>query len=65
MTSFDARGQWRDPAGLSTEHTRVVVIVYHPDRGSDARIDAVRALYKARFNQLSVLRVDGTACVGF
>ncbi len=65
LTSFEARGQWRGPGGSVAERTRVVVIFYHPDRDSDARIDAIRAAYKRRYRQTSVLRADGTACVGF
>ena len=64
LTSYEAQGRWRGPDGATAERTRVVVIFYRPDRGSDARIDAIRAIYKARFRQRSVLRADGTACVG-
>ena len=66
LTAFEAHGQWRGPGGgLAAERTRVVVIYYRPDRGSDARIDAVRAAYRSRFRQASVLRADSTACVSF
>ncbi len=65
LTTWTASGQWRGARGLQREAARVVVIVYRPDASSDQRIDAIRALYKRRFRQTSVLRVDTSACVGF
>jgi hypothetical protein len=59
-------GQWRDSAGdRSREKSRVVEIWYRPSGESDAKIEAIRALYKERFTQESVMRVDGISCVSF
>jgi hypothetical protein len=59
-------GQWRSSDGdRSREKSRVVEIWYRPARDSDAKIEAIRAAYKARFAQESVMRVDGVSCVSF
>ena len=65
LTIFDARGQWRGPAGPIRETTHVLVIYHRGDTASGARIEAIRALYKHRFRQSSVLRADSSACIGF
>jgi len=66
ITIFDGRGQWRGGSrGVTREHTRLLVIWYEPDASSEARIEAIRAAYKKRFRQDSVLRVDGVSCVSF
>ena len=65
LTVLEGQGQWRGRRGLSHEATRVLVIFYAPDAASDARIEAIRSLYKRRFRQQSVLRADTTACVSF
>lgn len=64
LTNLEGVGQWRDRA-LVRETAHVIVIYYVPDASSDAKIEAIRAAYKARFRQHSVLRADSTACVGF
>ena len=38
---------------------------YRPAADSEARIEAIRAAYKTRFRQESVMRVDGVSCVSF
>jgi hypothetical protein len=59
-------GQWRSSDGdRSREKSRVVEIWYRPARDSDAKIEAIRAAYKVRFAQESVMRVDGVSCVSF
>ena len=65
FTSLDGVGQWRGPHGLGRERTHVLVIFYHRDGTSDARIEAIRSAYRRAFAQVSVLRADSTACVGF
>lgn len=65
LTSLDATGQWRGPAGLVREPSRVLVILYDPDASSDTRIEAIRRIYMARYRQTSVLRVDSAGCVSF
>ena len=66
LTTFDGTGQWRSPGGPGiSEATHILVLFYRPDAESDARLEAIRTIYKRRFRQLSVLRADTQACVGF
>ena len=65
FTSLEGIGQWRGPRGLTRERTHVLVIFYHRDDTSDARIEAIRSAYRRTFAQVSVLRADSSACVGF
>ena len=65
LTVLDGQGQWRVRGRLSREATRILVIFYAPDATSEARIEAIRSLYKRRFRQQSVLRADSMACVAF
>lgn len=62
LTSLDGYGQWR---GIAREAAHVLIIFYRPDAANDARIEAIRSLYKRRFKQKSVLRADTSACVAF
>ena len=60
------QGEWRSKVGRrAKEKTRVIEIWYRPAADSDAKIEAIRAAYKARFGQESVMRVDGVSCVSF
>ena len=43
----------------------MLVIWYRRAADSEAKIEAIRAAYKARFGQESVMRVDGVSCVSF
>ena len=65
LTILDARGQWRGPGGILREPTRVLVIYHRDDAASGARIEAIRAIYRRRHAQTSVLRADSAACIGF
>jgi hypothetical protein len=66
LTVLAGQGQWRNGSGaLIRESARMLLIFYRPDAAAEARIEAVRIAYKARFGQESVLRADGTACVSF
>ncbi len=66
LTELAGHGQWRRPDGvISREPSRVLLIWYSPAPARDADIDAIRAAYKTRFKQLSVMRVDGVDCVSF
>ena len=59
-------GQWRgSEGGRAKEKSRVIEIWYRPGAESDVNIEAIRAAYKARFKQQSVMRVDGLSCVSF
>ena len=66
LTVLDAGGQWRgDENRLIREASKVVLIVLPPRRGVGDRLQAVRAAYKARFHQESVLLITQAACVSF
>jgi hypothetical protein len=66
LTVLDAGGQWRgDENRLIREASKVVLIVLPPRRGAGDRLQAVRAAYKARFHQDSVLLITQAACVSF
>lgn len=67
LSVLEARGQWRNPntGGLIRQPARVLVVIHPDDAESDASLDALREDYKARFDQISVLRVTQTACAAF
>jgi hypothetical protein len=63
---FDAQGQWRGADGrIEREGTRVFDVIV-PDAGASAAgIAALRAAYKDRFHQQSVLLAERPVCAGF
>jgi hypothetical protein len=67
LTVLQGNGQWRNSQGIITKETAaVLVILYESSAGKEAAIDDIRAAYKDRFEQESVMRVDaGTQCVSF
>ena len=49
LTVLTGYGQWRNSAGaIAKETSRVLVIWHRPGAGSDAKIEAIRAAYKAQ-----------------
>ena len=67
LTVVDAYGQWRDPGQGTPERLRSkVLILLHPDTpAARADIDAIRAAWKAKTGDRSVLRVTQPAEVSF
>ena len=66
LTQFDVYGQWKRPDGaIAKLPSRMLLIWYVRTPDADARIDAVRSTFKQRFDQLSVMRIDGRDCVSF
>ena len=65
LTVLNASGQWRGEGGLTKEQARILVIWHDRLPSRDADIEAIRAAYKARFDQESVLRIDSVSCVSF
>jgi hypothetical protein len=66
LTVFTGQGQWRAAGqAIIKETSRMLVIWYEDTNNASARIEAIRAAYKARFRQASVLRADGESCVSF
>lgn len=65
LTVLEGTGQWRDGSAIKSEETIVLVIWHASAVGDEAKIDAIRTAYKQRFQQQSVMRVDGASCVSF
>lgn len=66
LTVIEGRGQWRGASGeIRGEKVKILLIWHVPDATSEARIEAIRAAYKARFAQESVLRAEGMSCLWF
>jgi hypothetical protein len=65
LTVLNASGQWRGEAGVTKEQARILVIWHDRLPSRDSDIEAIRAAYKARFDQESVLRIDSVSCVSF
>jgi hypothetical protein len=66
LTVLSGYGQWRNSAGAIAKEKSMTLVIWHrPSADSEARIEAIRAAYKSRFAQESVLRVDGLSCVSF
>ncbi|MEJ4047265.1 DUF3574 domain-containing protein [Erwinia sp. SLM-02] len=66
LTVFAAKGQWLGNDGkLAREESRALMLIHATDRSSEQGIEALRAIYKQRFAQDSVMRVDTPACVAF
>ena len=66
LTVLTGYGQWRNSTGvIAKEASRVLLIWAKPAPGNSANIEAIRVAWKARFQQDSVMRVDGVSCVSF
>ena len=66
LTVISGNGQWRDSSGEILHEGSKLLIIYAPP-GNDGRraIDEISEEYERRFDQESVLRVIGSACVSF
>jgi hypothetical protein len=66
LTVLRGPGQWRGQDGiLAKEESRILVVWHEPSRQSEIDIEAIRTAYKTRFEQESVIRVEGVSCVSF
>jgi hypothetical protein len=66
MTILDGGGQWRGSENqMIREASKVVLIVLPKTADAPQRVEAVRAAYKSRFHQDSVLLVTQASCVSF
>lgn len=66
LTVLTGYGQWRNATGaIAKETSRVLLIWIKPGPGNTPNVEAIRAAWKARFQQDSVVRVDGASCVSF
>lgn len=63
LTAWQASGQWKSPDGSITRETSYVLNLLHSGaEPAEAAVRAVVSEYKARFQQVAVLRVRGHAC---
>ena len=66
LTVLDGGGQWRGKDEVLIREASKVVLIVLPKAGdAQARLNAVTAAYKTRFNQESVLLVTQPACVSY
>lgn len=66
LTVLDGYGQYRNNAGAVTrEPMRLLVLLHHATDAERRSIAEIRALYRAAFNQESVLEVASGAEVSF
>lgn len=66
LTVLSGPGQWRGTDGLvARERSMMLLIWYDPTSLADGHVESIRSAFKQRFNQESVMRVDGVSCVSF
>jgi hypothetical protein len=66
LTVLSGLGQWRGGDGRVVRELSKILIIWHdPSDRAEADIEAIRAAYKRRFGQESVLRVESMSCVSF
>lgn len=66
FTVSDASGAWRNAAGQTIrERSKVLTIAITDRKGVRGKLDAIRAAYRKRFHQESVLLVESRGCVSF
>lgn len=66
LTVLDGGGQWKGQENkLIREAAKVVLIVLPRGKEPEARLDAARQAYKARFHQEAVMLITQPACVSF
>lgn len=66
LTVFAAKGQWQgDDGKLARENSKALLLIHPVNQASEQGIEALRARYKQRFAQDSVMRVDAPVCVAF
>jgi len=59
LTVCDASGQWRGSKGtVEKESTKLLILIHEATGAQEKSIEEIRAEYKRRFQQESVLRVD-------
>lgn len=66
LSVYDAKGQWLGENGkLARENSKALMLIHNPDVASSDSINKLRDVYKQRFEQESVMRVDSLVCVAF
>lgn len=66
LSVIEGNGQWMGKDGtLAREKSRALLLIHGMGAENQEKIEALRTIYKQRFQQESVMRVDQPACVGF
>lgn len=66
LTVLSGLGQWQGSDGRVTREQSNLLIIWHePSKRVEADIEEIRAAYERRFQQESVMRVEGLSCVSF
>ena len=66
LTWYDTHGQWQNPTGIVTKEDSCVLLLLHaPTAEKDRYIQEIRAEYRTRYHQQSVLRADQTVTASF
>ncbi len=66
FTVLEGPGQWRGGDGrLTREQAHILVVGHTRNATTEGSIEAIRASYKAQFEQESVMRVNSVSCVAF
>jgi hypothetical protein len=64
LTIVDAQGRWTPPAGSPVHGpSKLVMVVLRGQSDDQARLEAVRAAYKRRYDQEALLVATRSACV--
>jgi hypothetical protein len=61
FTIIDATGRWKDNDSVVREPSRMLIVIHDGSPLMSRKLDQLRATYKSRFKQESVLRVDTPA----
>ena len=66
FTIIPCRGQWRGNNGVIILERSHILLVWHDGAGeTNVKLEALRDIYRRRFQQQSVMRIDGADCVSF
>ena len=66
LSVYEGKGQWLGNDGkLARETSKALMLIHQPDRASSDSINTLRDIYKKRFAQDSVMRVDALVGVAF
>jgi hypothetical protein len=65
LTVFDARAVAGNDGKVAREQSKALMLIHGKDAQSEKNIEALRGIYKSRFAQESVMRVDQPVCVQF
>ena len=65
FTVIDAEGGWHSQRGLIRETAHILIVWHDATPRQNDQFEALRTIYKQRFHQQSVLRIDGSDCMSF